>query len=87
MKNLENVKALNDMEMAMVAGGNFFSDLEDVLRNIFTNDANPTQQDNGQDEMRLKKNRSLMNAAASIPGNGKTTDEEKQQPMYGQWSE
>ena len=54
MKNLENVKALNDMEMAMVAGGNFFSDLEDVLRNIFTNDANPTQQDNGQDEMRLK---------------------------------
>ena len=42
MKNLENVKALNDMEMAMVAGGNFFSDLEDVLRNIFTNDANPT---------------------------------------------
>ena len=55
MKNLENVKALNDMEMAMVASGNFFSDLEDVLRNIFTNDANPTQQDNDQDEMRLKK--------------------------------
>ena len=55
MKTLEIVKALNDMEMAMVAGGNFFSDLEDVLRNIFTNDANPTQQDNGQDEMRLKK--------------------------------
>ena len=39
----------------MVAGGNFFSDLEDVLRNIFTNDANPTQQDNAQDEMHLKK--------------------------------
>ena len=43
MKNLENVKALNDMEMAMVAGGNFFSDLEDVLRNIFE-EKKPTQQ-------------------------------------------
>ena len=39
MKNLENVKALNDMEMAKVAGGNFFADLEDVLRNIFADDA------------------------------------------------
>ena len=39
MKNLENVKALNDMEMAKVAGGNFFADLEDVLRNIFAEDA------------------------------------------------
>ena len=38
MKNLENVMALNDMEMAMVAGGNFFADLEDVLRRIFTDD-------------------------------------------------
>ena len=51
MKNLENVKALNDMEMAMVAGGNFFADLEDVLRRIFTDNAEPTQQNNGQDEM------------------------------------
>ena len=41
MKNLENVKALNDTEMAMVAGGNFFADLEEVLRNIFADDANP----------------------------------------------
>ncbi len=45
MKNLENVKALNDMEMAKVAGGNFFQDLEDVLRNIFE-DKKPTQQNN-----------------------------------------
>ena len=44
MKNLENVKALNDMDMAKVAGGNFFADLEDVLRRIFADDANPTQQ-------------------------------------------
>ena len=42
MKNLENVKALNEMEMAKVAGGNFFADLEDVLRQIFA----PTQQNN-----------------------------------------
>ena len=55
MKNLENVKALNDMEMAKVAGGNFFADLEDVLRNIFADNANPTQQSNDQAEMRLKK--------------------------------
>ena len=41
MKNLENVKALNDMDMAKVAGGNFFADLEDVLRRIFADDANP----------------------------------------------
>ena len=41
MKNLENAKALNDMEMAMVAGGNFFADLEEVLRNIFADDAKP----------------------------------------------
>ena len=46
MKNLENVKALNDMEMAKVSGGNFFADLEDVLRRIFADDAEPTQQDN-----------------------------------------
>ena len=45
MKNLENVKALNDMEMAKVAGGNFFADLEEVLRQIFA-DKKPTQQDN-----------------------------------------
>ena len=50
MKNLENVKALNDMDMAKVAGGNFFADLEDVLRRIFTDDSNSTQQNNGQDE-------------------------------------
>ena len=43
MKNLENVKALNDMEMAKVAGGNFFADLEEVLRRIF---AEPKKQDN-----------------------------------------
>ena len=45
MKNLENIKALNDMEMAKVAGGNFFADLEEVLRQIFA-DKKPTQQDN-----------------------------------------
>ena len=44
MNNLENVKALNDMDMAKVAGGNFFADLEDVLRRIFTDNAEPTQQ-------------------------------------------
>ena len=44
MKNFENVKALNDMDMAKVAGGNFFADLEDVLRRIFTDNAEPTQQ-------------------------------------------
>lgn len=43
-ENFENVKALNDMDMAKVAGGNFFADLEDVLRRIFADDANPTQQ-------------------------------------------
>ena len=42
MKNLENVKALNDMEMAKVAGGNFFADLEEVLRRIFADDAKPS---------------------------------------------
>ena len=44
MKNLENMKALNDMEMAKAAGGNFFADLEEVLRNIFADDTNSTQQ-------------------------------------------
>lgn len=43
MKYLENVKALNDMELAMVAGGNFFADLEDVLRRIFTDNTNTEQ--------------------------------------------
>ena len=46
MKNLENVKALNDMEMAKVAGGNFFADLEDVLRKIFADDKKTTQPNN-----------------------------------------
>ncbi len=46
MKNLENVKALNDMKMAKVAGGNFFADLEDVLRNIFGDENKPTQENN-----------------------------------------
>ena len=50
MKNLENVKALNDMEMAKVAGGNFFADLEDVLRRIFTDDTKPTEQSNDNEE-------------------------------------
>lgn len=40
MKNLENVRALNDKEMAMITGGNFFADLEEVLRRIFADDAN-----------------------------------------------
>ena len=40
MKNFENVRALNDKEMAMIAGGNFFADLEEVLRRIFADDAN-----------------------------------------------
>ena len=48
MNTLENVKALNDMEMAKVAGGNFFADLEDVLRRSFAEDAEPTQQDNAE---------------------------------------
>ena len=47
MKNLENVKALNDMEMAKVAGGNFFADLEEVLRQIFA-DEKPTQQNDSK---------------------------------------
>ena len=46
MKNLENVRALNDMEMAMVAGGNFFADLEDVLRRIYEDNAKRKQQNN-----------------------------------------
>ena len=57
MKNLENVKALNDMEMAKVAGGNFFADLEEVLRQIFA-DEKPTQQNNPTSQeplTRLKK--------------------------------
>ena len=52
MKNLENVKALNDMEMAKVAGGNFFADLEEVLRQIFA-DKKPTQQNNPTSPERL----------------------------------
>ena len=57
MKNLENVKALNDMEMAKVANGNFFADLEDVLRQIFA-DNKPSQQNNptsSEPLTRLKK--------------------------------
>ena len=46
MKNLENVRALNDMEMAMVAGGNFFADLEDVLRRIYEDSVKRKQQNN-----------------------------------------
>ena len=46
MKNLENVKALNDMEMAKVAGGNFFADLEDVLRRNYEDNIKRKQQNN-----------------------------------------
>ena len=35
---------LSENNMEQVNGGNFFADLEDVLRRIFADDANPTQQ-------------------------------------------
>ncbi len=34
---------LNINEMAQVSGGNFFADLEEVLRRIFQNDAKPAK--------------------------------------------
>ena len=54
-RTVADFEELSESDMEQISGGNFFADLEDVLRNIFTNDANPTQQDNAQDEMRLKK--------------------------------
>ena len=33
-------------EMAQVSGGNFFADLEEVLRRIFQNDTKPAKPDN-----------------------------------------
>ena len=33
-------------EMEQVSGGNFFADLEDVLRKIFADDKKPTQPNN-----------------------------------------
>ena len=37
---------LNGNEMEQVSGGNFFADLEDVLRIIFAEPANPAQPEN-----------------------------------------
>ena len=37
---------LNENDMEQVNGGNFFADLEEVLRRIFADDAKPKQQNN-----------------------------------------
>ena len=41
-----DVEELSENDMELVNGGNFFADLEEVLRRIFADDAKPTQQNN-----------------------------------------
>ena len=43
---MTDIKKMNENDMEQVNGGNFFADLEDVLRRIFADDAKPTQQNN-----------------------------------------
>lgn len=40
------IRELEANETEKVSGGNFFADLEDVLRNIFQEPAKPTKPDN-----------------------------------------
>ena len=42
----KNNSELNFDALNTVNGGNFFADLEEVLRRIFADDAKPTQQNN-----------------------------------------
>ena len=44
MESMNNNAELNFDALNTVNGGNFFADLEDVLRRIFTDNAEPTQQ-------------------------------------------
>ena len=44
MESMNNNAELNFDVLNTVNGGNFFADLEDVLRRIFTDNAEPTQQ-------------------------------------------
>ena len=37
---------LKENDIEQVSGGNFFTDLEEVLRRIFANDSKPTQPSN-----------------------------------------
>ena len=37
---------MKENELERVNGGNFFADLEEVLRRIFADDSEPTQQNN-----------------------------------------
>ena len=41
MESMNNNAELNFDALNTVNGGNFFADLEEVLRNIFADDANP----------------------------------------------
>ena len=42
---MTDIKKMNENDMEQVNGGNFFADLEEVLRQIFA-DEKPTQQNN-----------------------------------------
>ena len=42
---MTDIKKMNENDLEQVNGGNFFADLEEVLRQIFA-DKKPTQQDN-----------------------------------------
>ena len=81
----EDVEALNDMETAMAAGGlGPWIDNNTRLNGCFLEKPPRLRSKN---LTCVLKTWILMNATASIPGNGKTTVKEKQQPVYGQWSE
>ncbi len=43
---MTDIMKMNENDMEQVNGGNFFADLEEVLRRIFANDAKPSQQNN-----------------------------------------
>ena len=38
---MTDIKKMNENDMEQVNGGNFFADLEEVLRRIFADDAKP----------------------------------------------
>ena len=39
---MTDIKKMNENDMKQVNGGNFFADLEEVLRRIFADDAKPS---------------------------------------------
>ena len=43
---MTDIKRMNENDMEQVNGGNFFADLEEVLRKIFADDAKSKQQNN-----------------------------------------